>query len=292
MANPLFTTEMVWDKDLTFEGVAEKVTYSVGSAELFGNFVQSQYIGDYKGFYPNSAGTDRYTNNLLAFQGGVKFPVTDMISAKAAITYTTYSNNKSSGTAAQNIFVPTTTGSGVVATNSGTNDLRTIEVPVEVDFKTAGDLSYKLFGDFVYNTSGEDRYNNAIANATAAGVSATAVRNAGNDDTAWLLGAGVKSAAGKAPTQGDWEARMWYQDVGVYAVDQNAVDSDFMDSRVNMKGVVLKAQYNVRDNVFVYFAAGQATRKNHGLTAVGTASDIGLNLNNYQLYQLDLTYKF
>jgi hypothetical protein len=248
--------------------------------------VQAQYVGDYKNFSGTVAG-DRVTNNLLAFQGGAKYPVTDKISAKAAITFTTYTGNK-----VNTPFVPGLATNAFTAVGTGTNDLKTIEIPIDVDFNTDGFISYKLFGDFVYNTAGDDRYAKAVANGSTLAIR-NALSAAGNDDTAWLIGAGIKSAQGKAPTKGDWEARLWWQDVGIYAIDQNANDSDFMDSRLNMKGVVLKGQYNVRDNVVVNFAAGQATRKNHALATAGTSTnDIGLDLNNYQLYQLDLTYRF
>jgi polyhydroxyalkanoate synthesis regulator phasin len=288
--NPLYTTSMVWDGDLNFEGLAEKVSYDYNKINFFGNLVQAQYIGDYR----NSSGTvttDRFTNNILAFQGGLKFPITDMVSAKAAITYTTYTSNKSLGTAAQNIFVPglrSPTGA-FTAVGNGTNDLNTIEIPAEVEFKTSGNLSYKVFGDYVYNTSGSDRYNQAIA---FGGGSAAAIRAAGNDDTAWLVGASIASAKDKKAQKGDWNAKVWWQDVGVYAVDQNAVDSDLMDSRVNMKGIAAKAQYVLRDNVFVDLTGASATRKNSALATAGTASDIGLDLDKYQLVQFDVTYKF
>jgi hypothetical protein len=113
-----------------------------------------------------------------------------------------------------------------------------------------------------------------------------------------LLGVAIGSAKdlkafeGNKMAKGDWSARIWYQDVGAYSVDPNAVDSDFMDSRVNMKGTVLKTQYNIKDNVFVNFAAGHATRKENALGAAGAANDLALNLKSFDLYQLDLTYKF
>lgn len=284
ITNPLYTTEMVWDKDLTLEGVAEKVNYSYNKLDFFGNFVQSQYRGDYQNFSPT--GTDRITNNILAFQGGVKFPITDMITGKAAITYTTYTSGSK---AAGSTFVPAAkSAAAFTAVSSSVNDLRTIEIPAEVEFKTDSYLSYKVFGDFVYNLAADDRYAKAWAPTGTGGN----IYKAGNDDTAWLVGAGVKSAQAKDPKQGDWEARVWWQDTGVYALDQNAVDSDFMDSRINMKGIVLKAQYSLRDNVAVNFAAGSATRKNKLLSTVGTQSDIALDLDKYQLYQLDLTYRF
>ena len=85
---------------------------------------------------------------------------------------------------------------------------------------------------------------------------------------------------------------LWYQEVGVWALDPNLVDSDFMDSRVNMKGTVFKAQYNVEDNVALNFAAGHASRKNDQFGAMGIGGDLGLNLKNMDLFQFDVTYKF
>jgi polyhydroxyalkanoate synthesis regulator phasin len=291
IANPLYTTSMVWDGDLTFEGLAEMLTFDVNpKTQVFANFVQSQYVGDYKDFSNSTLNTvDRVTNNILAFQGGAKFKVTDEVGAKAAITFTKYTNDAPSGITGA--FAPAVgTGTALASNVQSTNNLQTIEIPAEISFKAAdSNIGFKLFGDYVQNIDGSDRYNAAVA---ASGADAAKIRAAGNDDSAWLLGVGVDSKQGKSAQKGDWSAKAWYQDVGVYSVDPNAVDSDFMDSRVNMKGVVLKAEYLLRDNVFLNFAAGHATRKNDALAAAGTGGDIGLNLNSFDLYQFDVTYKF
>ncbi len=282
--NPLYTTPMVWDGDLTFEGLAEMVKFKAGAADVFLTAVQSQYKGDKKTF-SNDVG-NAFTNEILAFQAGAKFPITDTVSGKAAITYTTYTSNSKGRE-----FNPGLGSvSGFTAVRTGTNDLNTIEIPAEINFKTSGSIGYKVFGDYVVNIDGSDRRDAAVA--ASSGATAAAIRAAGNDDTAWLLGAEIASKAGKTTQKGDWSAKLWYQEVGIYALDQNAVDSDFMDSRVNMQGVILKGQYNLRDNVFVNFAAGHGERKNNKLSAAGTASDIALNLDSFNLYQLDLTYKF
>jgi hypothetical protein len=283
MANPLYTTPMVWDGDLTFEGLAEKVKFTLNDGtELFGNFVQSQYVGDYKDF-SNGAG-NRVTNNILAFQGGAKYKFNDATSAKAAITFTKYTNDKPNGIIG--VFAPAVgTGAALGANAIATNNLKVIEIPAEISFKTTGDIGLKVFGDYAYNIDGSDRYNAAVAaNPLIAGT--------GNDDNAWLLGVGADMKQGKKSQKGDWSAKLWYQDVGAYSIDPNAVDSDFMDSRVNMKGVVLKAEYNLRDNVFLNFAAGHATRKNDLISAIGNGGDLALNLDSFDLYQFDVTYKF
>ncbi|OIR02853.1 hypothetical protein GALL_150610 [mine drainage metagenome] len=276
--NPLYTTSMVWDGDLTFEGLAEMAKFKAGSADVFLTAVQSQYIGDRK-YYSNGT-NNRATNEVLAFQAGATFPITDAVKGKAAITYTTYGSG-----GATTDFNPTVLGS----TNTATNNLNTLEIPAEINFKMAGNLGVKVFGDYAVNLDGNARYDAAVI---ASGSNA-AVIAAGKDDQAWLLGAELASKAGKHAQKGDWSAKLWYQEVGAYSLDQNAVDSDFMDSRVNMKGVILKTGYDLRDNVVLNFSAGHGSRKNNGLIAAGTASDISIaNLNSFDLYQLDVTYKF
>ena len=280
--NPLYTTQMVWDGDLTFEGLVEKAHFKAGKSKIFLTAVQSQYLGDTQKYSGTaSATTDTIANWIFAFQAGAEMPITDTVKGKAALTYSTYSNNRRAGTFAPAVGAGTSLGSNVV----GTNNLRTIEIPAEINFKTSGALSYKVFGDFVKNLDGSDR-------AKEARLVTPALNGTGSDDKAWLLGAGIASQAGKKLAQGDWSAKIWYQDVGAYALDPNAVDSDFMDSKVNMEGVVFKSQYNLQENVFVSLAAGHGKRKNDKLSTAGVGGDLGYNLKNMDLYQLDLTYKF
>ena len=286
VANPLYTTEMVWDRDLNLEGLVEKLEYSVNGVDLFGNFAQSFYSADAVNF---SAGATNDTPSaaLFAFQGGAKYKFTDEVSAKAAFTYTTYTHgDNASGTAGTKFFTPGLGNApvGGIGTNLlAINDIRTIEIPFEVSYKAlTNNYTFTGFGDFVHNLDGSDR-------CTHAGAAICAL---GNDDNAWMLGVGVKSA-GKEAAPGDWEARIWWQDVGVYALDPNTPDSDFMDSRLNMKGVVIKASYNIESNVLLNVAAGHASRKNKAIAATtGAGNDLNLNVDDYNLYQVDLTYKF
>jgi polyhydroxyalkanoate synthesis regulator phasin len=286
MNNPLYTTPMVWDADLNFEGLVEKVNYSLSpTTDLFFTAAQAQYQGDKKDF---STTGDTITTELFAFQGGGKYAFNDHTNAKAALTYSTYSHNINSAK-----FTPGFGANGTAAsyqTNAyGVNDLDTIEIPGEVNYYlSSNSIGVRVFGDYVYNTSGDSR-------CTAAGAAICAL---GNDDTAWLLGVAVGSAAdfksfdGNKMVKGDWSARIWYQDVGAYSVDPNAVDSDYMDSRVNTKGTVFKAQYNIQDNAYINLAYGHAERKNDAIGTAGTGQDLALNWKDYDLFQLDLTYKF
>lgn len=303
MANPLYTTPMVWDADLTVAGLAEKVKFNVGSGEVFGNFVQMMYTGDRTNYtsLSNGAGdVSGTTNELLAFQGGYKFPVAEKASAKVAATYYYYTHgNAGNNTLAANnhgIFAPKLGTDSSVGSQSGVNNLDILEIPAEVNWMVSDSIGLRVFGDYAVNLDA-----NARADAAAALTPANAAvyRDASGDDTAWLLGVVVGSAKdlkafeGNKMKAGDWQARLWYQEVGVYSLDPNTPDSDFMDSRLNMKGVVAKAQYNFKDNVALNVAYGHATRKNDNVGAVYAAgNDIGLNLSSFDLFQLDLTYKF
>ena len=298
MDNPLYTTPMVWDADLSFQGITEKVKYTTkDNTDLFFTASQFEYLGDKRRFSENG-GTDTVANRLLAFQGGAKFPISETASAKAAITYAMFTHDGANGTFTPGADTSLNALTSAAATVTPVNNIKTIEIPAEFNFMAASNIGVRVFGDYVYNIEGDDRKDAACAAAPVAGGVRTKVCNAGTDDTAWMLGLAVGSAKdlktfeSNKMVKGDWAARIWYQDVGVYSVDPNAVDSDFMDSRVNMKGVVLKTQYNLRDNVFVNFAAGHATRKNDDLGTAGTGNDIALNLKSFDLYQLDLTYKF
>ena len=309
MSNPLYTTPMVWDADLTVAGLVEKVNFKVGGGELFGNFVQMNYTGDrfiYDNLASGSTSIASPTNELLAFQGGYKFPITDKASAKLAATYYYYTHGNTGVTAAgavntdgtsHGIYVPGLPTSTSVGSQSGVNNLEILEIPAEVNWMVSDSVGMRVYGDYAVNLDANARANAAAA--TTSGTTATAYKNASGDDTAWLLGVVVgsakdlKSFEGNKMKQGDWQARVWYQETGVYSLDPNTVDSDFMDSRLNMKGYVAKAQYNFKDNVALNAAYGHATRKNDTVGVPYSAgNDLGLNLTSFDLFQLDLTYKF
>jgi len=295
MKNPLYTTQMVWDADLPLEGLVEKFTYKIGDVNLFANLGQVAYESD------SLADTDASalvtsTNGLLFEQLGAQFPIVqDKSSAKAAVTFYTYTHNDvpqgaSAGTGSRGAFKPGI-GQAALVNSAGVNNLSVIEVPAEINFMATNNIGIRAYGDYAINTD-------ADARATAAGTTYSPYKGS-NDDTAWLVGFVVGSAKdlktfeSNKMAKGDWSMRLWYQEVGVWSLDQNLVDSDFFDSRVNTKGTVFKAQYNIQDNVYANFAYGHASRLNKDLGVGSTAGyDIPTNWNSFDLIQLDLTYKF
>jgi len=102
----------------------------------------------------------------------------------------------------------------------------------------------------------------------------------------------LKAFEGRKMAKGDWNANLWYQSVGTYALDQNSVDTDIFDGRLNMEGVSLKAQYNVENNVALNFTGAWGDRKNAQYGTSYVKPDIAVNGAKYDLYQFDVTYKF
>jgi polyhydroxyalkanoate synthesis regulator phasin len=275
IANPLYTTELVWDRDLTHDGAAARVNYAFGDYKLFGTAEAFQYKGDSKN-YANGATVDATTNEVYVGQVGVETEITSQIKAKVAGTYYKYGNvgadfHPGAGTA----IVPT--GTNVI----GTNNLRVVELPSEVSYKFNDKLTAKVYGDYAVNLDADKRANAAGDTTSAA-----------NDDTAWLLGASVKSQLGKKEAKGDWEVKGWYQQTGLYSIDPNAVDSDFFDSKINVKGYVLKGQYALADNVFFNGSYGHGSRLNNAMATTGVDGDTKYNFKDFDLVQVDVTYKF
>ena len=293
MNNPLYTTPMVWDADYQTTGFQEKVKFNLGNTEIFG--VAGQWANgawDSKNFNGANGGTDTAgnasANYLFAFQGGLKTPVTDASSAKVAITQYIYGGQRGGSTSK---YAPgfSYTKAGAATNANSVNDLDITEVPAELNYMTSSSIGLRLYGDYVYNHSGGDRARNAGASYASYD----------GEDTAWLLGLRVASAKdlksfeGNKGKAGDWSANLWYQEMGAFAIDPNLNDSDFFDSRLNMKGYVFKGQYNIEDNVFFNLAYGHGQRLNRDLATPYTAgNDLALNIDKMNLLQLDLTYKF
>jgi hypothetical protein len=148
-------------------------------------------------------------------------------------------------------------------------------MPTEFGFKI-GELPARVFGDFAVNLDAEDR-------ARAAGHP-----EADDERYAYQIGIGF----GQLKAKHDWQIQAFYQHAEQYSLDPNLVDSDIFDSRVNMEGIAIQAGYALSDAVTfnLTYAYGEQINKALGTGGVG---DIGVNpLREYQLFQVDLNYKF
>ncbi len=196
MANPLYTTPMVWDSDLNPEGLAERFKYNVGPMEVFATLGQFLYSDQNPTFA--SAGLNgavgQSDNNIfmVAYQGGIIYHITTNITFKAAGTFYQYFGQQSTPNAPNdpsgspyfgnpyvgegayygpdnpNFYVNGSSGYGsstLQGINSslgyplnqvGINDLLVVEVPFELDFKISK-FDARIFGDAAYNIEGAQR---------------------------------------------------------------------------------------------------------------------------------------
>jgi len=158
---------------------------------------------------------------------------------------------------------------------TGINSLLVFDMPMELGWKV-GKIPMRIFGDFAVNFEADDR-------ADAAGHSGK-----GGDRYAYEIGLGI----GQLKKKHDWQIEAWWQHTDQYALDPNLVDSDFFDSRVNMQGVVARAGYMLADAVVFNLQWAYAWRIDNDL-GTGGIGDIGINpLDQYQIFQADLSFKF
>ena len=291
MPMPLYVTPLIWDADINPEGAAEKVKYKIGDVDLFATFGQFLYQDNNPdNSFPSS---DTF---VLAWQVGANAKLAKDVSFKIAPVIYNYTgqgqnnglNHPFSGQGLNGLN-PNTNGFN----QTGINNLLVLETPAEINFKL-GQRNARVFGDFAYNFSGDSRAR-AAAGATAPdGDLPFAVTG---QNKAYQVGIGYGNLGlvyGQTSKKNTWEARVYWQHVEQYAADVNLLDSDFFEGRANLEGVYTAFAYSVTDNIIGTVRYGYAQRINKQLGTGGNNSDLpNLNpINNYNLVQFDLTWRF
>ncbi|MBA2434825.1 MAG: putative porin [Chthoniobacterales bacterium] len=318
MANPFVTSSMVWDGDINPEGLAEQFkhtfNFSFGgggssggvesyskdgttvtsaattsepqkiSVDLYATFGQFVYddTNPENPIGPNPTGLPENDSYLLGWQVGAKINFPHNFYFQLSPTLYNYTGTGDTfasrfvGDPAFRVIDPVT---GVVTTitpnQTGANNLLVFDLPMEIGWKF-GELPVKIFGEYARNFSGDDR---AIS--------------AGHPDktdsvNAYQIGAGL----GKVKEKGSWELRGFWQHAEQFALDPNLVDSDIFDSRVNMEGFAFVFGYALSDAVVanLTYAHGWPIDSDLGTGGVG---DIGINpVDDYDILQADLSFKF
>jgi hypothetical protein len=321
MPMPLYTTPMFWDSDINPEGAFEKFKLTIENVDLFADFGQFDYSD------PNPASTFPSSDTfILAWQAGAQINLPKKAFFKIAPVFYTYTGTSTSGSGLNQTFVgqgyqgrnigapvavSSTTGLpanyATLYNQDGLNDLLVLEVPAEFDFKIPqtflGDLQARVFGDFAYNFEGDSRASAAYNEDKAAfnGLNGPVQ----GQNKAYQAGFGVGSDGPVyGPTQGlvygstvkknTWEARTYWQHIEQYALDVNLIDSDFFEGRGNLQGVYVAFAYGISDAIIGTVRYGYASRINGSLGTGGNNLDIpNLNpINNYNLWQMDLTWRF
>jgi hypothetical protein len=316
-AIPFLTTSLLWDDDINVEGLAEqwKHTFTFGGSEpppppslskdgkavaagpppepflkldLFANFGQFVYddanpvnpLGPRPVTNQPTTGVTQLTPNtnafLLGWQVGARLEFPHILYFQFAPALYNYTGN---GNTFNTFFQggdPNVTNTESLAQNqTGINSLLVFDIPAEIGWKI-GNIPMRIFGDFATNFEADDR-------AAAAGHSGK-----GGDRYAYEIGLDI----GQLKKKRDWEIRAWWQHTDQFAVDPNLVDSDLFDSRINMEGVGVKAGYMLADAIVLNLTYGYGWQADDSLGTGGTG-DIGINpLNQYQIFQADLSVKF
>ena len=294
MPNPVYTTPMVWDPDINPEGIAERLNIPLDDKlTLFGTF--GQYV--YQTYNPqtDSVAHDGYQ---FAWQGGVDYKFAKATSAKVAVGFYNYS-----GFGSQPAAPPATANLsgfrgpfalgpqntiGANAFNDGVNSLSYVEIPWEFNFPIAsGGIVGRAFGDLAWNTQADQR----AAQGSYASL--------GSQGLAWQAGVSVGTAIGLSINQGnpkkhDWEARAYWQQIDLNALDPNLIDSDFFEGRTNIQGLFFAVAYSPADAIITTFRFGEAHRFNQGGPTPGSNADLPnvAPITSYKLMQFDLTWKF
>ena len=283
---------MIWDKDLTWDGVSWKTKYKMSKQTSIST---TGGVNTMQGDDTQSReSTDKNSQYQLSAQvfGKHKFDAKSGPSFKTGLTYTMYTNSDGGvydkdGNTAQ-VFNPSAEGNDA---QTSINDLSLIEIPADYKMMVKPGLGMTVFGDYAYNIDGDDRRKEAI--------DAYGIDGGSDDSSAYMLGIGFGSykdfkALDKGKQKkGDWKGNLWYQEVGTYSVDPNHVDSDIFDSKVNLKGIAFKGQYMIEDNVKfnIAYAHGEINDKSVGCTP-GVSGDTKMCIDTMDLLQLDVTYKW
>jgi hypothetical protein len=329
MANPFYTTSMVWDGDINPEGAAEHFKYTVGPVDLFATFGQfiyqdinpAQSSPGYFSFLYNNANTPF----LLGWQAGVNFHITKRMTLKIAPVLYNYTGSGANNGANQTspdftgVFVGqgSTNGlngvinsynlgpfNGFAANETGINDLLVLQVPWELNYKLDC-INLRLFGDYAQNLQGADRARAAFAAQNSpllpdtAGISLISSPQT-HDDKAYQIGFAIGNrdslglVTGSTSRKNAWEVRTYWQHIEQYSLDPNLIDSDFFEGRLNMEGVYAAVAYGLTDNFIATFRYGYARRINNLLGTGGSNQDIPqMNpIEHYNILQLDLTCRF
>jgi hypothetical protein len=186
----------------------------------------------------------------------------------------------------------------------GLNHLLVVEVPFEFDFKISK-LDARVFGDVAYNLHGAQRAEDAAAAYTyilsqTPGAVAHSFPAQTHDVKAYQIGFDIGSrdslglVNGSISRKNAWELKTYWQHVEQYALDPNLIDTDFFEGSENLQGICVALAYSFTDNFIGTFRYGHASRINDLLGTGGSGQDIPqINpINDFDIYQVDLTFRF
>jgi hypothetical protein len=113
----------------------------------------------------------------------------------------------------------------------------------------------------------------------------------GDQRYAYQIGLGV----GQLKKAHDWEVDVWYQHAEQYALDPNLIDDDIFNAQLNMHGIAAQATYNLTAAVNLQLTYAYGWQYNHNLGTGGNVGSLAIATNptsQYQYFTADLNLKF
>lgn len=291
--NPFMSTDLVWDNDFPFDGVAAKFNHKVNNRwSTFGTL----------GAFPldEIVGSDvelAESKFLIGGQAGVKWTSQDKSTAKIAMALYDFQNvegkpnpaNLTSFDSTAPVF--RTKGNSYFDINQLNNNLifdpkfalaskfRELNLTGEVDIATFSPVHVVLTGDYVRNI-GFDK--NEIARRT--GLPTQSIPKEEVDGYQLRLAVGTAANIPAMLTKKkDWQTFIAYKYLEADAVLDSYTDSDFFQRGTNTKGWILGGSYGLDKNTWLqarWFSADEISPRNL------------LNPLSIDVFQLDLNTQF
>ncbi|MEI6872926.1 MAG: putative porin [Verrucomicrobiota bacterium] len=281
-ANPLYTTDLVWDADINPTGISERFDLhkflNLGPLEL--SLVGGQFVVADSDEGKNQSGKGNRDAIVYHTQLIASAKIADDVKLTVAPGFYTANGGAAIGDGGGEYNSSKWAGvSGAPAASEQLRGLKVYTAPGDVSFKIAG-KPVKFQWDLAWNADAESR--TSLYNTTARTVS-----QSDRDSLAYLLGFQI----GENKKKGDWSLLANYRQVGLSAIDPNINDSDWSLSYTNMAGFKVGFFYNLGDATTIgssFYSANNLRSDLGGFSAAGPGSQA----NAVQVLQVDLSVKF
>jgi len=130
MANPLEHTDLIWDSDITPEGIVAAYHREVAGIDFFGTFAN---------FFVNEINQGGHDTILNVYQGGARAPLPCGINSVLAVTWYDFENYEDLGATA----------------NGWNRNMQMINILAKLKFKACG-LPWQVYFDWVHNNQDND----------------------------------------------------------------------------------------------------------------------------------------
>jgi len=295
-ANPWFSTDLVWDPDLAFDGVATSLT-----PKITDNWSSFLTVGAFPLDQTEMNGMDQRAKSKWMFgsQLGIKWTSPDLSTAKLGVAFYGFQHgaalpNPRRGDNFYNGTAPAyrTKGNSYFDLNYNNQDtedavygltskFREVNITGQIDIATFNPVHIILTGDYVRNIGFDSQ---EITNRTGLPLSIVTGGIGKQVD-----GYQVKLAVGMPNTfkQNDWQVFAGYKYLEADAVMDAYTDSDFHLGGTNAKGWLIGASYGVDKNAWLTARWYSADEINPRLQRNVAISPLGIDV-----LMLDLNARF